>query len=1266
MIRILFVIILSVFVVGVSHIAVSSIMDNSTDEPLTLQQFKRSTTDKSLDESPVHQQIKQPTFTLELLSPSPLHVGRLVDDASLVLNAPTAVHTTTIGSNTYAVVTSRYDDGIQIIDITNPEVPIPVSSLIDDSTLVLGDPLAVHTTTIGSNTYAVVASRYDHGIQIIDITNPETPIPVSSLIDDSTLVLHDSSAVHTTTIGSNTYAVVTSQVDHGIQIIDITNPETPIPVSSFIDYSTFDFDDPDIIHTTTIDSNTYALVVNYLNDRIQIIDITNPEVPILVSSLINDSILIPRGIADVHTTTIGSNTYAIVTGKTDDGIQIIDITNPEVPIPVSSLTGYSKSYFGHPETVHTTTIGSNTYAVVVSYADDGIHIIDITNPATPVLVSSGTDNSIFEINGSKTVHTTTIGSNIYALVANYRNDSIEIIRLTQTIPVNNSPTSVDDYTTIPKNQISVINVLENDSDVDGDPLKIVSVNSTGTLGDVAIVQIQSDAVNDIITFTPLDNFEGKTTFTYTVSDGRNNSTSSVHITVSPQKDKNRDQPTLISNFDAIVELDQRVYSWTDKVHITIISPAHNLNSNIVDEIGDSLYNPIKVYTKNHTLDRYKLVETGVNTSIFTGQVTLTGFEYDVDGDQSTGDSNGSDTNPRTGNSNGQNSMGLGPTNGFLETIRNDMVTVSFELSENKTVIDSAPIQWNFAQIQWLKDDCLMHAGSGNQVLRIIDPDMNLNPERPDVFSADVWSDTDSGGADATMRETGNATGIFEGYIVCHVFDFDHGYSIRSSVGDTIVARHEDHTLPYPQLLSDVLRLKDTTLVKKSTAPPERAPIDDDLGIMSGPDDPINKVTSGKYAPLPVDDYITISKNQITIIDVFENNFDGNSEILKNVSVNSTNTLGDVAIVKIPSYSTNDLIAFAPLANFEGNTTFTYTVSDRYSSSTSFVYVTVSPQKDKNDHQSTPISNFDSIIKLDQKAYSWTDKVHITIIAPSHNLNSDMIDEIGDSLHNPIKVSTRDHTLDNYRLVETGVNTGIFTGQVLLTGFEYNVDPKKLPGNSNGYHTNPRTGSFLDQNSFGDDLTYGLLENNHNDIVTVSFELSENKTMVSSAPIQWNIGTIEWLKSIHPNTVLPVLRIVDPDMDLNPTYANEFDITVWSDSDTRGIDLTVTETGDATGVFETSVSFTILDDDDNDDHKLLISASDTVTAQYKDYTLPHPQKPFSALLMTATTPIEAIIIPLEEVPDDNLETRNNLDNSLNNVTEMIPLFIWEYECHSRNI
>ncbi|MBA4463031.1 MAG: hypothetical protein H2B01_02445, partial [Nitrosopumilaceae archaeon] len=268
-----------------------------------------------------------------------------------------------------------------------------------------------------------------------------------------------------------------------------------------------------------------------------------------------------------------------------------------------------------------------------------------------------------------------------------------------------------------------------------------------------------------------------------------------------------------SNFGATVELDQKVYTWTDKVYITIVAPDHNFDSDLVDEIGNTDLDPIKVSTRGDDIDNYKLVETGTDTGIFTGEVILTGFTHDADGDSRTGDDNGNDVVSRA-------PTGSGPTDGLLPADDDDGITVSFEFSEDETVVGSALIRWNIGEVQWLEAS---YPASGTGVVRVIDPDMNLDPEAVDNFDVDVWSDSDAGGIDLTVTETNEATGIFEGTVFFTVTDESSGHRLRVAEGDTVTAEYEDNTLPDPYTTADELDITATSLIGTVVPPLERAP-----------------------------------------------------------------------------------------------------------------------------------------------------------------------------------------------------------------------------------------------------------------------------------------------------------------------------------------------------------------------------------------------------------------------------------------------------------
>lgn len=100
------------------------------------------------------------------------------------------------------------------------------------------------------------------------------------------------------------------------------------------------------------------------------------------------------------------------------------------------------------------------------------------------------------------------------------------VTITVNPPPNRAPTAQDDTATTTRNTPVEINVLQNDSDPDGDTLTIVELDNTSEEeGDVL-------CSNGICTYTPPEGFTGEDSFEYTIGDGRGGrDTATVTVTV---------------------------------------------------------------------------------------------------------------------------------------------------------------------------------------------------------------------------------------------------------------------------------------------------------------------------------------------------------------------------------------------------------------------------------------------------------------------------------------------------------------------------------------------------------------------------------------------------------------------------------------------------------------------------------------------------------------------------------------------------------------
>lgn len=272
----------------------------------------------------------------------------------------------------------------------------------------------------------------------------------------------------------------------------------------------------------------------------------------------------------------------------------------------------------------------------------------------------------------------------------------------------------------------------------------------------------------------------------------------------------------------------------------------------------------------------------------------------------------------------------------------------------------------------------------------------------------------------------------------------------------------------------------------------------------------------------------------------------------------------------------------------------------------------------------------STIQLDQKTYTWSDKVIITIISPDVDKDNQVAETIGNMDDSKITIKTSIGMLSKYSLRETGISTGIFKGSIRLTGFKNDFLNSKLPNFAVTSGTGPQN---------------GLLSCSNDDTLEIIYK-NNGETVKIKAPIRWNIGEIQWLQPSYSVDDWAIIRVIDPDMNFDPYFLNECFIRVWSDSDPKGIKITVKETIGYSGIFQNKIHLTSLE---SGHQSLHVSNGDTITAKYIDQTLPNPYVIGNTLAISAISIIgDNVLPPLQIIEVKNPRILDECNHQISSV------------------
>lgn len=245
-------------------------------------------------------------------------------------------------SGSYAYVADG-DFGLRILDISTPEAPVSVGSLIFPSA---ANDVAVHKVD-SNESYAYVTTD-SHGLYIVDISIPSSPVERSS-VSNSDMDCNMAVAVH------HPFVYVADD-SSGMRIIDVSDPDIPVEKGFRDEFMPYDI---------AVD---YPYVYSMEYWALAVIDVMDPDFP-TVEGYNDGDLSFAEGLTV-------SGDYAYVADPSD--LQIFDISSHTIPVWEGSV---STSGFAEAMAV-------DYPLVYMADGAAGLQIINVSDPTAPVVIGS--------------------------------------------------------------------------------------------------------------------------------------------------------------------------------------------------------------------------------------------------------------------------------------------------------------------------------------------------------------------------------------------------------------------------------------------------------------------------------------------------------------------------------------------------------------------------------------------------------------------------------------------------------------------------------------------------------------------------------------------------------------------------------------------------------------------------------------------------------------------------------------------------------------
>ncbi|WP_257976519.1 tandem-95 repeat protein, partial [Vibrio parahaemolyticus] len=867
-------------------------------------------------------------------------VDIVADKATVVEDTPTIIKV--LGNDTF-----EGDDKVVSLDTNNGPANGTVSVNPDGSVTYTpndnyhGTDSFTYIVTSGgvseSTTVSVDVTPVNDAPVVKDdtaITDEDTPVTIDVLpndtdIDGDKLSIQSASVPETqgkVEIVDGKLVFTPAENFHGDAEITYTITDGALTDQATVNVTVNAVNDTPVVESSIADQTLAEDFTPYtidLNTAFSDVDNVDGELTFSVSGNSNIQVAIVNGIATFTPTADWNGSEALTFTATDPSGESVSKTVNFTVAPVADIVA-DKATVVEDTPAIIKVLGNDTFE-----GDDQVVSLDTNNGPANGTVSVNPDGSV-----TYTPNDNYHGTDSFTYIVTSGGVSESTTVSVDVTPVNDAPVAKDDIATTQEDTAVTIDVLPNDSDVDGDKLSIESASVPKEQGTVEVV-------NGKLVFTPAENFNGDAEITYTVTDGQLTDEAKVTVTVNPVNDA----PTI--KVDAVESITE------DAVSIDTVVAALTVRDT------DTPEDQLAVSLENNSNGYFVLVGN---------EVKLTQAGVDA--------VNNDELNLKDLTISASVSDGVNPTASDSDSLIvnrvNDAPTVENAIADQVLAEDFDAYTIDLNEVFKDTDSSLEFSVSGNNSIQIsivsgvatITPTADWNGKETITFTAkdpsgesvsqtvnftvtpvaDIVADKTTVVEDTPtiIKVLGNDT--FEGDDKVVSLDAENG----PKNGTVIV--NNDGTVTYTP--DDNYVGEDTfTYIVTSGGVSESTTVNVDVT-------PVND------APVAKDDIATTQEDTAVTIDVLPNDTDVDGDKLSVESASVPKEQGTVEVV-------NGKLVFTPAENFNGDAEITYTVTDGQLTDEAKVTVTVNPVND------APTIKVDAVESITEDAVS-TDTVVATL------------------------------------------------------------------------------------------------------------------------------------------------------------------------------------------------------------------------------------------------------------------------------------------------